>query len=556
MPSIFNNQNRLFILLAAALILVLGLGRSVRAQEGGDADAEVDRQAYFDRVAADIESGPAGSQTPVVGTIPCENGFAGIYPCENVDLVAFMPLATIGGGSGNDIWGWTDPLDGKEYALMGRSSGTAFIDISDPENPVYLGNLPTHNSNSSWRDIKVYNNFAYIVCDVQCSGHGMQVFDLTKLRNVLTPPVTFIEDAHFSGFSHAHNIVINEATGYAYRVGGETSQCSGGLYFIDLQSPLVPVSAGCFSSDGYTHDAQCVSYTGPDADYQGAEICFAYNEDTLTIVNVTNKNAPALITKKGYAGFGYTHQGWITADQNYLLLDDELDEANFGHKTRTRVWDISNLDNPALIGFFDADFNSIDHNQYVLGDYVYQSNYSSGLQILDLSNIAAGSLSRSAYFDTFPSNNFANFNGSWSNYPFFESGVVIVSDINSGMFILKPNLEPAPPAAFTRSAPTDGAVDVSLDPLLSWGTSAGAESYEYCIDATDDGDCTGWVDNGADTSVNLAGLIAGATYFWQTRAVNPQGTTYANGSETAYWTFTTVEVVLDMQIYLPVVIKE
>jgi choice-of-anchor B domain-containing protein len=437
MPSFYKNQNRLFILLAAALMLVLGVGRSVRAQEGGDPDAEVERQAYFDRVAADIESGPAGSQTPVVGTIPCENGFAGIYPCENVDLVAFMPLATIGGGSGNDIWGWTDPLDGKEYALMGRSSGTAFIDISDPENPVYLGNLPPHGSNSTWRDIKVNNNVAYIVSEA--SGHGMQVFDLTRLRNVIGPPVTFTEDAHYSGFGNAHNLVINQDTGYAYGVG--TSTCSGGLHFVNIQSPLAPTAAGCYSGDGYTHDAQCVVYSGPDADYQGDEICFAYNADTLTIVDVTVKNSPSLIAREGYPGSGYTHQGWVTEDQIFLLLDDELDESNFGHNTRTRIWDISDLDNPDLIDFFDSTFASIDHNQYILNGYAYQSNYTSGLQILDLIDIASGDLSRAAYFDTYPASNGTIFNGSWSNYPFFESGIVIVSDINSGLFILKPNVE-------------------------------------------------------------------------------------------------------------------
>ena len=100
----------------------------------------------------------------------------------------------------NDIWGWTDPLDGKEYALLGRTTGTAFIDITDPNNPVYLGNLPTHTVSSLWRDIKVYTDHAFIVSEA--SGHGMQVFDLTQLRNVPNPPVTFTADAHYSGFGN------------------------------------------------------------------------------------------------------------------------------------------------------------------------------------------------------------------------------------------------------------------------------------------------------------------------------------------------------------------
>jgi choice-of-anchor B domain-containing protein len=105
------------------------------------------------------------------------------YPCSNVDFLSFTAGSALGGGSMNDIWGWTDPEFGTEYVLLGRTSGTAFVDISDPVNPIYLGNLPTYTSNSSWRDIKVDGNYAYVVSEA--SGHGMQIFDLTKLRNVV-----------------------------------------------------------------------------------------------------------------------------------------------------------------------------------------------------------------------------------------------------------------------------------------------------------------------------------------------------------------------------------
>ena len=120
---------------------------------------------------------------------PCVAGMAGIYPCNNVDLGAFLPNSTIGGGSGSSIWGWTDPLTGKEYALMGRTNGTAFVDISNPASPIYVGNLPSATGSSSWRELKAYDTFAYIISDPN-GQHGMQVFDLTQLRNVSTPPVT------------------------------------------------------------------------------------------------------------------------------------------------------------------------------------------------------------------------------------------------------------------------------------------------------------------------------------------------------------------------------
>ena len=134
---------------------------------------------------------------PAVTT--CSGGMAGTYPCSNVDLMSFLALADIGGGEANDIWGWTDSSTGKEYAIMGRTNGTSFVDISDPVNPIYLGNLPPHSDDSTWRDIKVYADHAFIVTGADNSG--MQVFDLTQLRMVASPPATFSETAHYSGFS-------------------------------------------------------------------------------------------------------------------------------------------------------------------------------------------------------------------------------------------------------------------------------------------------------------------------------------------------------------------
>ena len=381
----------------------------------------------------------------------CVGGSAGSYPCDDIDLMSFLPLADIGGGQGNDIWGWTDSQTGKEYALMGRTSGTSFVDISDPENPIYLGNLPTHSSNSSWRDLKVYSDHAYIVSEA--SSHGMQIFDLTQLRSVSNPPVTFNNTAHYNGFSSAHNIVINEDSGYAYAVG--TNNCSGGLHMVNIQNPTSPVNSGCYSADGYTHDAQCVNYTGPDTQHQGKEICFNSNEDTLTIVDVTNKSSMVQLSRTGYSGSRYTHQGWLTEDQTYFVLDDELDEQQNGHNTRTYIWDVSDLDNVSVIGTYNSAVPAIDHNLYVKGDYVYQANYRAGLRILDTTNVGAGSLTEVAYFDIYPSSNSASFNGAWSNYPYFDSGNVIVSGIEQGLFVLRPNLgAPVPTATPTTPPPT------------------------------------------------------------------------------------------------------
>ena len=105
----------------------------------------------------------------------CENGFAGDYPCENYDLLGHFSLSTLQGNAGNDCWGWTDPQTGKEYAIIGLDNGTAFVDISDPINPIFTGKVPILTSTSVWRDIKVYNNYAFIVSE--SSGHGLRIFN-------------------------------------------------------------------------------------------------------------------------------------------------------------------------------------------------------------------------------------------------------------------------------------------------------------------------------------------------------------------------------------------
>ncbi|MEO1369327.1 MAG: choice-of-anchor B family protein, partial [Acidobacteriota bacterium] len=364
---------------------------------------------------------------------PCVDGMADIFPCDRVDLLAHLPLSAIGGGSGNDMWGWKHEASGREFALVGRSNGTAFVEITNPETPVYVGNLPTQGTSAAWRDIKVYQDHAFIVADF-AGNHGMQVFDLSQL--LTSPPgVTFSNTALYDSFRRAHNIVINEETGYAYAVGSDV--CSGGLHMIDIRTPTSPTEAGCYSDDAYTHDAQCVIYNGPDPDHQGSEICFASNEDTLTIVDVTDKANPQLISRTGYAGSGYTHQGWLTEDHRRFVLDDEFDEINSGHNTRTYVWDLENLELPSVQLTYDSPFPSIDHNLYVMGRHVYQANYSIGLRILEIES--SGILSEVAFFDSHPESNSSQ-GGAWSVYPFFENGVVAISDINRGLFLLRPDL--------------------------------------------------------------------------------------------------------------------
>lgn len=376
---------------------------------------------------------------PSSGLTPCEDGFAGVYPCSGYDLQAIVSLETFRANSGNDCWGWTDPQTGKEYAIMGLDDGTAFVDISVPDQPIYLGKLATASVPSSWRDVKVFQNHAFIVSEA--ANHGMQVFDLTRLRDVPSKQ-NFTADARFTGFGNAHNIAINEASGFAYVIGSGLYE--GGPAFIDVNDPLNPTLEGGFSDESYSHDAHIVTYNGPDQDHHGKEILFGSNSDggdnnQVVIVDVTDKSAPILISNMSYSNGGYTHQGWLAEDHQYYYLGDELDEINFGGRTKTLVFDLEDLDNPILHHTYLGATNAIDHNGYTKNNSFFIANYTAGFREINTINIASAVMEEEGFFDTYPSNNNANFNGVWSIYPYFESGVIVISDINTGLYLVKPS---------------------------------------------------------------------------------------------------------------------
>jgi choice-of-anchor B domain-containing protein len=396
------------------------------------------------------DSASAGLPAITGAEAKCETGKAGGFDCRDAHLVSFLPKSAIGAKRGvllNDIWGWTDSTTQREFAIVGRVDGTSFVEVTDPASPVYLGELPMTDGAKSnmWRDIKVYKNHAFIVAD-GAGPHGMQVFDLTQLRNVQGAPVTFKETAHYDRIHSAHNIVINEATGFAYPVGnsmgGET--CGGALHMIDIRDPSAPKFAGCYADPstgkartGYTHDAQCVVYHGPDEQYKGREICFNSSETALGIADVTDKQNPKPISMATYPNVAYAHQGWLTDDHRYFYLDDEGDElAGTAPMTRTLVFDLADLDDPVVAKEFFGTTPATDHNLYVRGRYMYQSNYVSGLRVIDVKDPA--NPVEVGYFDTVPfGENQPGFAGSWSNFPYFKSGVVAVTSMREGLFMVR-----------------------------------------------------------------------------------------------------------------------
>ena len=178
-------------------------------------------------------------------------------------------------------------------------------------------------------------------------------------------------------------------------------------------------------------------YRGPDVEHQEREICFGANETAISISDVTDKQNPTPISTGSYPNFGYVHQGWLSEDHRYFYQNDELDELREEvNRTRTLVWDVSDLDDPILVKEYYGEASSTDHNLYVRGNLMYQTNNASGLRIIDISDpenpVEVG------FFDTTPYGyNVAGFNGTWSSYPFFESGMIVVTSRREGLFIVK-----------------------------------------------------------------------------------------------------------------------
>ncbi len=450
-------------------------------------------------LACALATVPARAQAVCTGGTATLGGVT--YGCSGVDLLAVVSPQALGAPANgacpspypsicaNDVWGWTDPLTGREVALVGLVNGLAFVDVSVPTAPVLLGRLPTQTVNSSWRDVEVYADHAFVVSEA--TNHGMQVFDLRRLRGLAQDAArTFTPDAVYSRIGSAHTVAVNPATGFAYPVGFRLQGSTGlpascnvrGVHAVDVRTPAAPVFSACFNdaaqetgprTPGYTHDMVCQIYAGPDATYAGREMCFASNEDVLTVFDATDKTNVRTVSQGRYPGTGYTHQGWFAAGQRYFLINDELDEVNGTTPSqRTIVMDLQDLDQPEVAFIYTSGLPVIDHNLYVNGRYAYESNYEAGLRILDLARIGEGVITEAGFFDTYPQGQSAQFNGQWANYPFFGSGVVVASDVRNGLFVLRPTIAAtaaAPEPADVRGAlseptpnPTSGRAQLTL----------------------------------------------------------------------------------------------
>ncbi|MBL8860556.1 MAG: choice-of-anchor B family protein [Planctomycetes bacterium] len=356
-------------------------------------------------------------------------GLGDQFARSNVTLFAWMPLSDFGvgsGGNGNSCFGYVSP-SGREYALFGHSNGTAVVEITTPGNPVLVGQIA--GPQSLWRDVRVFQHYAYAGSE---GGGGIQVIDLSNVDN---GAVSLANTITTGGSTATHTLEVDVASGRLYRAGGG----GNGLRIYDLNAnPASPAYLGAWP-DRYVHETQVVTYPtgGPGGGPRQLAICCGglgsgYTDTGIDIVDVTNGAAPAHLLHVGYAQSNYSHQAWLSPNRQYLFHNDEVDGRPF-----TRVFNASNLNQPVPQLTYLGEYQNgitVDHNLYTLGTRVFHANYRSGLRVFDWSS-GVTTPTLVAWFDTYPADDAGGYNGLWNNYPYFPSGVVIGSDIESGLFV-------------------------------------------------------------------------------------------------------------------------
>lgn len=487
------SESRLTATLTAMLVIACSFATSVSADDPyGDASAHL-----FDTV---VRADNGLRSLPVFnGPFPGAKNMVFLNQLSPDDLGA-KPIAGVSAkGFMNDIWGWTS-TGGEEYALLPNSGGIAFVRVTDPNNPVFLGKVQSQNPSSFgniWGDAATFGNYGYFVTEI--FGSEIVIVDMSGLDSLgpaaspdalLQAPTTFWNGG---GYLASHNIYVNGASGFGYVAGVflDGSNACGTLtppryntLILDLNTdPANPTVAACLENVG-EHDFYVVNYSGPDGEHAGKEIAFVFDGRDRTgaaiggftaIWDVTDKSNIVQLANFRVPGLVFSHNGWTTEEQDFLFVSDEIDElvlAGWGGaiffaqpveeptnkpQTGTYVIDIRDLDNPQYFQRYEDGTVGLDHNLIVEGDKLYIASYTSGTRVIDIGrDIGSGDiiLEPFAKLDTEPrlGRNTLNialeekfstaFLGQWGIYAFPGSDTVIASDITNGLIIMKLSSEP------------------------------------------------------------------------------------------------------------------
>ena len=434
------------------------------------------------------------------GRTVCSGGMAGSFQCSGVDLLSHVALTGLPGGTqdANDIWGFVDLNTEREYALLGLETGVAIIDVSDPDSVFLVGKVP--GERSLWRDVKVlqtydrnarrWRSYGYVSTEAQ---ERIVIIDLTGLPNGVSragsaTDNSAVHNVHVSNVDFATGAGVPGWPSPLLQVLGSNRR-HGAFRSYRLSDPAAPSLAG--QSPGnteahYTHDATSMvvedgrkTACGNSAD--PCEVLFDFSESTFDLWDLSNQASPKLLSSNTYEGVSYVHSGWWSENKNYLFVHDELDERVSDLKTTLRVFDLTSLTAPVLAATWTGPTDAIDHNGSVRGNRYYMSNYTRGLTVLDITD--PESPRQVGYFDTYPVSNAKSFNGAWGVYPFLPSGSILVSDINSGLYVLADRTLTSAAGRIGFTTPAfGGAEGTDLEVTVSRsGGSSGSVSVDYTV---------------------------------------------------------------------------
>ncbi len=408
---------------------------------------------------------------------------AGLASCSlsaqlNIQQLGHLDYQALRSSNLSNLWGYTDEL-GNEYALVGvngsggNTGGLSIVNINDPANPqeVFFTPGPT----SIWREIKVWNDHAYMTTE---ATQGLTIVDLSPLPQSNVLPVTVFQG---NGWITSHSLFIDE-NGRLYVNG--SNRGNGGCIFYDLtQNPMVPVEVGQFDQ-WYVHDC-----------FARGNILYAAHiiDGFFSIVDVSDPANPLLLGTRT-TPTTFTHNCWLDDTGNYLFTTDETVNSFVASYDVTDPTDINELDRLQTA----PGSNAIVHNTYWLNDYVVQSYYTEGVSIYDVTN--PHNMVEVGHYDTSPISG-GTFNGAWGVYPFLPSGNLIVSDIEGGLYILGPN--------YVRGCYLEGTITDAQSNLPINGASITLVATTAFAGSAFDGHyATGWAVPGTyDLLVHKAGYV-------------------------------------------------
>jgi len=376
----------------------------------------------------------------------------------NMTLVSQMNL----GERGNDVWGYVDS-NGLEYAIMGSQTNTWIWSLEDPENPIERAKIS--GDGSTWRDIKSWEDHLYVTADT--GDDGLLIIDMSMApdsirSHYITPEIQANE---LDTLAECHNLYIDE-NGFCYLAGCRIPGANKAIIFDLNQDKWSPPIVGIHGGNGqeYAHDLYVLNNMMYSSEINAGE---------LAIFDVSQKDS---IVKLGSTetSFLFTHNAWTSYDQNYVFTTDERANAYVD------AFDISDPSNIVKLDRFrpleTEGRGVIPHNTHYFDGFLVTSYYTDGVVVIDAND--PSNLIKVGSYDTFLGND-GGFSGCWGAYPFLPSGLVLASDINSGLYILQPEYERAALLEGTVTSEQTNAVINAVDVSI-----AAAQMNEGNTDAT------------------------------------------------------------------------